>query len=513
MGDLDKEYTDEIPADDDDIEIPDGDDLSEPVIKKEIPPEELAREKTRRRRIAAGKLAMVLILIGCIAGAGLYAVYDHYADYYETHFYEGTTINGTDVSFRTADVILKRIRDDVGTYTLTVKEKDGKEEILTAEDLGWAYADDGAVEALLEAQDARHWYRHLKEDHTYQLRAGTTYDQGMAGAAVHGLACFQKKNVRRPVDAALVQRADGTYEVMEEVEGNKLDRQKAEKQIMEAIDSARESVDLTEPDCYLHPQVYADNKNLCRRRDQWNRLLGIDLVYRFGDDSEVLNRENLLPYITDDGKNVTLSTDFVTDLVYDWGAKYDTFGVEVPFHTSEGEDITVPGGGDYGWCIDIDETIWQVTKALENAENGEREVAWLYRAMGWDNGGLTGTYVEVSIDSQHLWCYKDYELVMETDVVTGSPTSERRTHTGIYAVDAKKSPAVLGSLDVQGYASPVGWWCPFNGGQGLHDAPWRGAFGGSIFQYDGSHGCVNIPVDNMETIYDTVEIGTAVVVY
>jgi lipoprotein-anchoring transpeptidase ErfK/SrfK len=102
---------------------------------------------------------------------------------------------------------------------------------------------------------------------------------------------------------------------------------------------------------------------------------------------------------------------------------------------------------------------------------------------------------------------------MDTDVVTGLPTSERETRRGIYAIDAKKEHATLGRLDVQGYASPVDYWAPFDGGRGLHDAPWRSSFGGDIYLSDGSHGCVNIPSQNMAAIYNAIEIGNAVIIY
>ena len=178
-----------------------------------------------------------------------------------------------------------------------------------------------------------------------------------------------------------------------------------------------------------------------------------------------------------------------------------------------GEEVMIEEGGDYGWVIDKDVTIADVTDAVLTGAQGERTPTFLYSGMGWDNGDLTGTYVEVSIAEQHLWCYKDYELVIDTDVVTGLPTTERETTRGCFAIDAKKEDAVLGSLDVQGYESPVSYWAPFNGGQGLHDAPWRDDFGGDIYESNGSHGCVNIPPWNMEAIYNAIEIGNAVVIY
>ena len=54
---------------------------------------------------------------------------------------------------------------------------------------------------------------------------------------------------------------------------------------------------------------------------------------------------------------------------------------------------------------------------------------------------------------------------------------------------------------------------PFNGGIGLHDAPWRGSFGGQIYKTNGSHGCINLPYDAAKLIYETVSKGYPVVCY
>ena len=50
--------------------------------------------------------------------------------------------------------------------------------------------------------------------------------------------------------------------------------------------------------------------------------------------------------------------------------------------------------------------------------------------------------------------------------------------------------------------------------RGVHDADgWRSSYGGTIYLTNGSHGCVNTPEAAAKTIYETVSIGTAVVVY
>ena len=53
----------------------------------------------------------------------------------------------------------------------------------------------------------------------------------------------------------------------------------------------------------------------------------------------------------------------------------------------------------------------------------------------------------------------------------------------------------------------------FTGAVGIHDASWRSKFGGDIYKYNGSHGCVNLPHDVALNLYDMVDIGTMVVVH
>ena len=69
------------------------------------------------------------------------------------------------------------------------------------------------------------------------------------------------------------------------------------------------------------------------------------------------------------------------------------------------------------------------------------------------------------------------------------------------------------SLTLKGpdYESFVNYWIAFKGSSyGLHDASWRSSFGGTIYKYNGSHGCVNMPYYKVQALYNMVEIGTPV---
>ena len=116
-------------------------------------------------------------------------------------------------------------------------------------------------------------------------------------------------------------------------------------------------------------------------------------------------------------------------------------------------------------------------------------------------------FVEVSIKEQKLWLFKNGNLILETDVVTGNKRLGRSTPKGSYKVRSKSRNVTLRG---PGYACPVSYWIPFFEGYGLHDANWRDRFGAAIFENRGSHGCVNIPPVNLPIIFANVEIGTPV---
>lgn len=120
------------------------------------------------------------------------------------------------------------------------------------------------------------------------------------------------------------------------------------------------------------------------------------------------------------------------------------------------------------------------------------------------------TYILVSIKKQKLWFYKKGKLVLKSNVVTGT-RNHTATPKGTYKIRGKARSAYLVGDD---YRSFVNYWMLIDGGLqiGLHDATWRSKFGGSIYKYNGSHGCVNLPYNVAKKIYKKAPIGTKVIV-
>ena len=126
------------------------------------------------------------------------------------------------------------------------------------------------------------------------------------------------------------------------------------------------------------------------------------------------------------------------------------------------------------------------------------------------SGMIGDTYLEVSLDEQHLYYYENGALVLDSDVVTGNHAYGYDTPQGVYSVYfMQRNRTLVGET----YRSFVNYWIAFYNHYGVHDASWRNEFGGDIYLHNGSHGCVNTPKENVSKLYDMIEVGTPVIVY
>lgn len=116
--------------------------------------------------------------------------------------------------------------------------------------------------------------------------------------------------------------------------------------------------------------------------------------------------------------------------------------------------------------------------------------------------------VVVSISKQKLWYYKSGKLALTTNVVTGN-RSNHATPTGKFQVRGKARNVYLVGRN---YRSYVSYWMliDYRTQIGIHDATWRSRFGGNIYKYNGSHGCINLPYAKAKYLYNNVPKGTLV---
>ena len=457
-----------------------------------------ARKRRKRNRILAG------------IGAGVLGIYIAVAIYFGFHFYEDTEIYGIDCSQKTADTVKTEVAKRLGDYRLEIKERGGESEYLTAEQIKLAFVDDSSINGMLKAQKSFLWPVMILLKRSNAAAVAFSYDRDAAMQAFSELDCMNPLYVTAPEDA-YVKTTDTGFEVAPEVMGTTLDTEKVGQALADALDAGQSMLSLEDAGCYVNPKRYSDDAALLEEAKKKSALAKAYITYDFGDRKEVVNAPLIADWIVTraDGEYV-IDEVAVTDYVESLAAKYDTFGLTREFYTSLGTTVTL-NGGDYGWCMDQDATVVALLNALADGYQGTMEPEYLYTAKSRDTNDIGDTYVEICISQQRMWCYQYGTCIVDTPVVTGNPNKGNATPSGgVWAIDAMKRNAILVG---EGYQSPVDFWMPFNGDVGIHDMQTRAYFGGTIYLTNGSHGCVNTPYEQAQTIFNTVSVGTPVIVY
>ena len=305
---------------------------------------------------------------------------------------------------------------------------------------------------------------------------------------------------------------DSSWNLINEVQGDDINFDDLMARIKSDIEDGVE-LSYKAEDFYYHPSVKASDENMQKIQNKAVKYKKMTITFTFGNKSEVITSEMICSYLVLKKNKLKLKTDWTKPYVRRLAKKYNTLGSTRKFKSTMDGVVSITGG-TMGWWMDETKTLDNLNKALKKMKSATMEPVYFSRGAAFGkNNDIGKSYVEVSINRQHVWVYKKGKLVLETDCVTGVPNKERMTHPGVHHIFAKQRDRYLGTMEVQGYHTHVDYFMPFNGGEGLHDAPWRGAFGGSIYLSSGSHGCVNLPPAMAAQIYDLVEVGTPVVVY
>ncbi len=481
---------------------------------REIPSEKQAHGKGKVVLLVCGCTAAVLV--AAAAAGGAYLLHDGGA-FDETRFYKNTYLNGIDCGGMTVEEAYNAITVDQGEYVLRIVERGG-EETITGREISLAERPDtAAIQAVLDRQNdgklflIRQYF--AAEDSSIGLVR--SYDQAQADACIDALACLDAGQMIAPVDSQLL-KGETDYYITESVAGTTLDAETARGLIAAALENGEETVDLEGAGVYSSPAITEDDPSLNAQLAQIQSFTKAAITYDFADRTYVCDGSVIMNWLVqDEAGNWDLDEDQVYAWVDQMGNETDTYGEPHTFVTHNGDTLTLPNG-NFGWKLYRDTTTAELVEMIRAGEVVTTEPNYYHYGVSRTVNDIGSTYVEVDITHQKVYLYVNGNCILETDCVTGTANnSERATPSnGVWAISYKKSPATLGTLETNGYESPVTYWMPFNGNVGLHDADgWRSSYGGSIYKYNGSHGCVNLPLSAAKTIYENIQPGYPVVVY
>ena len=451
----------------------------------------------------------VVVLVGAVGGG----LYWHESSKYKTCFLPGTIVDGMDVTGKTASEVEDAIMEQLKGYTLTINGREDLSESITGESVGLYAEFDDTLDKAIASQKPMDWgkYRFGKAVNEVNTDALLRYSDDMLNEALEGLSCMDEENMREPEDAKIsdYDSATGSYSIIKEDEGTELQEDKVKEAVATAIMSLAESVDLEEQGCYLAPSVTSEDEALKTACETMNKYVGAKITYKFGDKAETLNGNEIHNWLTVNGTSVSVSESKAAEYVKNLASTCNTAYKPKTLKTSYGKTVTITTG-NYGWKIDQAKETAALVSLIKNGEQTSREPEYSQKAASHSGNDYGNTYVEINLTAQHLYFYANGKLLVESDFVSGNAAKGWSTPAGAYSITYKQRNATLKG---QGYATPVSYWMPFNGGIGLHDANWRKTFGGTIYKNKGSHGCINLPPAVAKTIYENISAGDPVLCY
>lgn len=493
----------------------------EAVFKDDVPKEsrmsEAPLKPVKKRRTGAKVFFIMLLLIAysAVAITGFYLLDKNILR--PDTFPEGTKVNGVDVSGLNIAKAKDKLTKKWNKRSLSIIDEDGKK-AGTISKLDLEYDINDSLMAVLKP-DIRTTMKRLADRNGIDA----TIDMTPAGPsrsfnkAFRDLEIVKKAKGDRKSENAYVDKSDTEFRIVKEVYGNGLDKSKLKEAMLDAVSEGDDTFEFVKSDYYEEPKIKSTSKKIKEEQEYCKKYLSFKVFYRnavneYTITPDWLNKMIKVDEVEDVYVKKTEVNNFVSTVI---APKFSSTGATRKLKSAGGGWYKVTGG-TYGYTVDVDKEVKKLSTELKKRTDIEREPIYEGKVpTGNPKNDIGKDYVEISIGKQMVWVVRKGKVVVKTPVVTGNTTDGHATPTGTYYIVYKQTNTVLRGRNSDGseYESPVSFWAPFYLGYGLHDASWRGAFGGSIYQGGGSHGCVNCPPAVMPKIFSNLYEGMPCIVH
>jgi hypothetical protein len=477
--------------------------LNETVVEIDKKRDTRFKRPTNRNFMIIGIIILIILLF-----AGIF--------YYQTtRFNSQITINDTTVGGLTADQTLKKLKTSILKNRVYLENQ----QILDEKDSQMVFTDEDLpeIKKFLKSQwtffpsskEKNYFLISKKED---QFRNQTMKKQ------VEEKLLSMNKSLTAPQDA-VAKLEQGKIVISESINGKQYDI----ASLLKDYENQEYTSDIHLKTVFIQP-IKNDSPIIKEEQKLLQDLLQRTVEYKVQDKVYPLKASELIKdaSVSKDMK-VTIGKNDIKKKIDEINSSQSTLNKNFTFKTQSGSVISVKGQG-YGWALNTEK---EAARVQEVFEKGEKTISastiygngWTNEGIGYEtttNNGIGDSYAEVSIAQQRIWIYKNGQLVVTTNVVTGKHSTSEDTTPGVWYILYKRTPYTLkgSAVGKADYAVDVNYWAPFtNGGQGFHDAGWRTNWANNAYQTAGSGGCVNTPPTLMKTVYDNLSTYTPVVIY
>ncbi|MBQ9057759.1 MAG: peptidoglycan binding domain-containing protein [Atopobiaceae bacterium] len=481
-----------------------------------MPESQTVEEPTKNSKV----LTVIFVILASLVVLVLAAFFGG-AYYFSSHFLPNTTVNGSDVSLMSVDELKEQIDNRSKGFAISVKG-DGLDTSIKGEDFNLVSDGTSYSQQAINLVPYWFWPMEFNREHSYQVDEGLSYDSDKLSEIVTGLVEPINAAGTPTTDATLIyDEQNKTYKIQPEALGTQIDPKLTTKVIDEAAAGLIDEVSLDNNQLY-QPNVFSDDSRLTTSAERANDMMSQPISLTI-DGKEVATIDPAILQqgirIEDGGFTVTFNGGKLAEWAQnDLSKVLDTVGTPRNFARPDGKQITV-SGGTYGWVIDGFQMAATVTNILNSGMHSAVELPTKSRGTTWQPGGREwGRYIDCDLGEQYARFYDETGTVIwESAIVSGNTTTGHGTPEGVWVINAKMTNQLLIGLDENhdgqpDYKTPVDYWMPFvDNLVAFHDASWRGSFGGSIYSYDGSHGCVNLPYGKAVELFGICNEGDVVV--
>lgn len=452
--------------------------------------------RRRRHRNSFCLIICIVLVVILVLGIMLFR---------NTHFRYGTVIQGVDCSFLSVKDAQQVINEFIATQKIQFVFETGKQYEVDSQNFGLQLAGTKILKKIMQEQGKGEIKNHILEN-------AFIFEEKTVKEYLENLPELQKENMLEPQNAYLAFGKDGLLEIIPEVYGNSIDFSEAYGLVTKSLQSGNLVIDFT-PITGLEPAILATDPMLLEQKEKLNSYLMTSVQFILSDGSTFsLDRNVMKNWIYQDKEGK-----YQIDIEYNLPSFVEALEERVNqtnstmiFNASDLGNMTINVKKKLRSTLDKNAQTEHIKSLLGTGKTYQE--APIYMNVSVLNQ-LNNGYVELDITRQKVWMYKEGECILETDCVTGMANTAYATPTGIYYLTYKQSPAHLSKYDAY-----VTYWMPFNGGIGFHDASWRyrngqGYFGGDIYKTDGSHGCVNLPIEAAKTLYLNITKSIPIIVY
>lgn len=443
--------------------------------------------------------------------------------YYKDVFPAGVWINGLYCTGMTPQAVADDL-DSVmqeNVERVTVRMADGACYELNPGEYGVTASYRSVIEDIYKENSGYSWLKNLLCGRVYEAEPDYCYDTETMREKLSGLSWLNER-LYNPENTVSIVRSEEEGYILSDETKDLLLKDEAVELICEGIVNQLTDIDLSSDEnkslCYKSIPYTDEMKDTLEKWKGVSKLQSFHMLYVFGDRQELicagvtadwlaLDDEGNLVF--DENNNPVTDESVIEEYVAYLSTKYDTVGTEREFKATSGKTVKIEGGS-YGNAIDTEAEYEFLLNAFLNGESGTRVPEYKTEVLEKGEDDIGDTYVEVDMGEQHMYYYKDGELVLDTPVVTGNMSRGWDTPSKVCYVYFKQKNRVLRGKN---YATPVKYWMAVDGNIGIHDATWRDEFGGDIYLTNGSHGCINTPLEVMSELYELVEEGTPVILF